>query len=42
MVDETPSLARAGPLTAATTEHRVHGHLAALLEAMSAKDEPAD
>jgi len=42
VVDETPSLARAGPLTGTTTEHRVHGHLAALLEAMSAKDEPAD
>ena len=42
VVDETPSLARAGPLTGATTEHRVHGHLAALLEAMSAKDEAAD
>lgn len=40
VVDETPSVARPGPLTAATTEHRVGRHLDALLEAM--KDEPAD
>ena len=42
VVDETPSVVRAGPLTAATTEHRVHTHLDALMEAMSVKDEPAD
>jgi hypothetical protein len=42
VVDETSSVAQAGPLTAATTEHRVHSHLDALFEAMSAKGEPAD
>jgi hypothetical protein len=42
VVDETPSHARAGPLTGATTEHRVRRHFDALLEAISAKDEPAD
>jgi hypothetical protein len=42
VVDETPSVARAGPLTAATTEHRVRSHLDVLLQAMSARDEPAD
>jgi hypothetical protein len=42
VVDETPSVVRPGPLTGATTEHRVRRHLDALLEAMSANDEAAD
>jgi len=40
VVDESPSAARAGPLTAATTDHRVHSHLDALLQAIDGGEEP--
>lgn len=40
VVDETPSVARPGLLTGATTEHRVRRHFDALMDAVDDGDEP--